>query len=193
MNDLYTMRAQAKMMSGDFSGAEDSLLSATNYLTEIKPIPYFYAPFLLVQSWLEIRRMKERIETGFETNLSEYRKRAFESSKMALKKASKSAYHSTEALKNMGTYYWLIDKKKKAKKWWRRSIAEGERIGAPVELSRSYFEVGKRLSEPNSKFKELDGINSNEYLEKAKKMFEEMDLQWDLDEFYRVVTFNSAT
>jgi hypothetical protein len=192
MNDLYTMRAQAKMMSGDVSGAEDSLLSATNYLTEVKPIPYFYAPFLLAQSRVEIHRMKERLETGDETNLPEFRQRAFESSKRALKKSSKSAYHLTEALKTMGTYYWLIGKKSKALKWWRRSIAEGDRIGARVELSRSYFEVGKRLSEPDSKFKELDGISAIEYLRKAKKMFEEMDLQWDLDEFDKVVTYNPA-
>lgn len=189
MNDLYTMRVQVKMISGDIHGAEDALLSATNYLMEVKPIPYFYTPFLLAQSKVEIRRMKERLETGFETNLSEYRKRAFESSKIALKKASKSAYHITEALKIMGTYYWLVDKRKKALKLWRRSIAEGERMGALVELSRSYFEVGSYLSEPDSKFKELDGMNANEYFKKARRMFEEMDLQWDLDELDKVSSY----
>jgi hypothetical protein len=55
-----------------------------------------------------------------------------------------------------------------------------------VELSRTYFEVGKRLLEPTSKYKELDDIKAEEYLEKARKMFKEMDLQWDLDELEKL-------
>lgn len=90
----------------------------------------------------------------------------------------------------MGTFYWFIGKQKKALHWWRRSIASGERMGALVELFRSYFEVGKPLSGPDSNFKELDGIDAKEYLDKAKKMFQEMALQWDLDELDRISTYN---
>ena len=86
----------------------------------------------------------------------------------------------------MGIYYWLTNKRKKALKWWRRSIKEGECLGARPELSRTYFEVGKRLLEPESRYHELDGITAEDYLEKARTMFEEMDLQWDLDELEKV-------
>ncbi len=71
--------------------------------------------------------------------------------------------------------------------WWRRAIEEGEERGARLELSRAYFEIGKLLLEPESKYKMLNGITAKEYLEKAKVLFEEMDLQWDLDELSRVV------
>jgi hypothetical protein len=54
-------------------------------------------------------------------------------------------------------------------------------------LSRTYFEVGKRLLEPNSKYKELNGITADEYLEKARTLFVEMDLQWDLDELDKLM------
>ena len=65
-------------------------------------------------------------------------------------------------------------------------MKEGERLGARLELSRTYFEVGKRLIEPESKYQKLNGIKAEEYLKKAKTLFEEMDLQWDLDELDRV-------
>jgi len=52
-----------------------------------------------------------------------------------------------------------------------------------LELSRAYFESGKFLSDPNNKYKELNGHPASYYLEKAKTMFEEMDLQWDLEEY----------
>jgi hypothetical protein len=39
---------------------------------------------------------------------------------------------------------------------------------------------------PKSKYKELDGVKAEDYLEKARVMFEEMDLQWDLDELEKI-------
>ena len=86
----------------------------------------------------------------------------------------------------MGIYYWLIGEQRKAIKWWGKSIQEGERLGARLEVSRTYFEAGKRLLEEKSKYKELNGIKAEEYLAKAKTMFEEMDLQWDLDQLERI-------
>ena len=89
----------------------------------------------------------------------------------------------------MGTYYWLIGKQSKALSWWIKSTDEGERLGARLELSRTYMEVGKRLLEPKNKYKELNGVSAKEYLEKARNMFKEMDLQWDLDELDRIVAY----
>ena len=81
-----------------------------------------------------------------------------------------------------------IGKQKKALKWWDKAIKKGEAFGAYPDLSRTYFEIGKRLNEPDIKHKELNGITAEEYLKKAKTMFEEMDLQWDLDELERIVS-----
>ena len=83
--------------------------------------------------------------------------------------------------------YWLVEKQNKAFKWWDKAIKKGEELGARPDLSRTYFEVGKSLLEPDSKYKTLKGITAEEYLNKAKVMFEEMDLQWDLDELDKVM------
>ena len=69
-----------------------------------------------------------------------------------------------------------------------RSIKIGEKLGAKPDLSRTYFEVGKSLLSPDSKYKKLHGITAKEYLDKAKSMFEEMDLAWDLNELDKVKT-----
>jgi hypothetical protein len=75
---------------------------------------------------------------------------------------------------------------KKAIKWWRRTIEEGERLGARPDLARTYMEIGKRFLEEKSKYKELNGITAEEYLKKARVMFQEMELQWDLDELDKI-------
>ena len=90
----------------------------------------------------------------------------------------------------MGIYYWVTGRQRKALQWWRRSIREGERIFARLELSRTYMEVGKRLLEPKSRYKELNGMTAEECLQKARTMFEEMDLEWDLDELARIPSTN---
>ena len=86
----------------------------------------------------------------------------------------------------MGRYYWLIGKQGKALKWWDKSIQEGERLGARPDLSRTYFEVGRHLLEPQTNTKKLGGITGQGYLEKARTLFQEMDLQLDLDELDRI-------
>lgn len=40
--------------------------------------------------------------------------------------------------------------------------------------------------EEKSRFKEFNGIKTKEYLDKARSMFVEMDLQWDLDQLERM-------
>ena len=86
----------------------------------------------------------------------------------------------------MGRYCWFTDDQGEALKWWKNSIKEGERIGAKLELSRTYFEIGKRFHEKKSKYNALNGINADEYLEKARNIFEELNLVWDLDQLGRI-------
>ena len=87
----------------------------------------------------------------------------------------------------MGVYYWLIGKQKKALKWWDKSIRIGEHLGARPELARTYMEVGKRLLEPKSKHGALNGLSAEDYLGKARALFEEMELAWDLQELEKVL------
>jgi len=60
---------------------------------------------------------------------------------------------------------------------------------SPIDFTQlhSCFEVGKRLLEPDRNYNELKGITAEEYLEKVRIRFEEMDLQWDLDELDKVM------
>ncbi len=60
-------------------------------------------------------------------------------------------------------------------------------LGARPDLARTYMEIGKRFLKKKSRYKELNGITAEEYLEKARELFQEMDLQWDLDELDKIV------
>jgi hypothetical protein len=87
-----------------------------------------------------------------------------------------------EVFKQMGLYYWLIGHPKMAIKWWSKAIKVAEQQGARINLSSIYHEVGKRLSKENNEYK-LNGFDGIEYLERSKKIFQEIDAQWNFTEF----------
>ncbi len=101
-------------------------------------------------------------------------------SKKARKNSRKVAPARTGVYRLTGNYYWMIGKRWMALRWWRKSIAEGERLGARLALSRVCMSVGRRLSGPDSPYKSLNGIEAGDYLEKGRAMLEEMGLRWDL-------------
>ena len=179
--------------------AQKNLDAATKTLEEAKKLVHrigkdtiftnWYCEYLMGKFLLNLAMLENAILSSDQTDIGKYKKIAFKKGKTAVSFARKKvASERTEACKLMGRYYWLMNQCGKALKWWDKSIKEGEKLSAKIELSRTYFEVGKRLLEPGSKTKDLNGITAEEYLNKAKNMFEEMDLQWDLNELDKVIS-----
>ena len=183
---LYANKARIQLMLMDMSGAIESLKHAENIKSEVFVVPTLIGDFELTKCILDIYQLEEAIKRADKTALPICRTNALKAGIATLKVANKFALIKTEALKLMGVYFWVIGKQRKAITWWRKSISEGQRLNDRLELSRTYYEVGKRLLEPKSKYKELDGVKAEDYLEKARTMFEEMDLQWDLDELEKL-------
>jgi len=179
-------KAQIHLLMGDIDEADKSLEQAYKIRRETNLVPWQLSGFYKSQLEYNIYRLKESIRSGNKAELFEYRKKAMKSSKILFKVSRKVAQHRSESYRLEGVYNWLINRQKTALKSWKKSIREGERLSARLELSRTYMEVGKRLLEPVSKYKALNGIKADEYVSKAKTMFEEMDLRWDLDELAKL-------
>jgi len=92
----------------------------------------------------------------------------------------------TEANRIRSVILWKYGKQKAAIKSFVSTITHGQKLGAKLELSRSYFELGKFLSDPQVKYNELNGKHARYYLDKSKSMFEEMGLQWDMAKYHNL-------
>ncbi|MBC2716711.1 MAG: AAA family ATPase [Desulfobacteraceae bacterium] len=185
---FFSWRAQAQILLNNLDGAKESLLRAKEIIDHHKYLaPNFITPYLIAQFMMHIYLLKQAIVSNKSNNLSKLKNKARHSGKKALNILKRNAIDWTQGLRLMGEYYWLIDKQNKALKWWDKAIKKGEALGARPDLSRTYSEVGKSLLEPDSKYKELNGITAEEYLEKARTLFEDMNLQWDLDELDKVM------
>jgi tetratricopeptide (TPR) repeat protein len=183
---IYAFKARTHLMLGDVRGATDSLWHAEKVISQFSVAPMNVGEFQVCKFLLALHNLEKSLERDDKVAWVQQRSGAFRAGKASLETADKVVIFKTESFKLMGVYCWLIGKQRKSIQWWRKAIAEGQRLNARLDLSRTYYEVGKRLLEPKSKYKELDGIKAEEYLEKAKTMFEEMDLQWDLDELEKL-------
>lgn len=190
LHELYFMGylAEAKQLSGDAEGAIESISQGTEIYKRqaASAMPLFVAPFLTARLLVFLNQLEHAIRSNSSSDITHFHKHTYEAGKAAVKNSKKYAPYRTKILRLMGLYYWLIGKQGKALKWWDRAIKEGERLGAKPDLSRTYFEVGKRLLEPRSKHKELNGMPPKAYLEKAGILFEEMGLERDLEDLDRL-------
>ncbi|MBW1868345.1 MAG: AAA family ATPase [Deltaproteobacteria bacterium] len=183
-------KAEAQQLTGDAEGARDSISQASELYEKqsFVVMPIFVAPYLASCFFVDVEELKHAIRSDTSLDVTHVRKRVYKSGKTAVRNSRKYAPYRTKILRLMGLYYWLIGKQAKALKWWNKAIKEGERLGARPDLSRTYFEVGKRLLEPQSKYKELNGIDAKGYLEKARVLFEEMGLERDLDDLDKIAS-----
>jgi tetratricopeptide (TPR) repeat protein len=183
------MIAYMQVLKDDLPSAKRTLEETKNLIKKIGKdrIPFYtYLFFVFGTFFYHLAKLEKAILSNDRADISEFKKVALVSGKNAIKKSKKVASVRTETYRLMGTYYWIIDKQKKALKCWGKSMKEAQRLGARPDLARTYMEIGKRFLEKKSKYKELNGISTKEYLEKAMTMFQEMDLQSELDELDRI-------
>jgi tetratricopeptide (TPR) repeat protein len=184
---FFSMKAYAQILLKEIDGAKESLSQAEELASREKRLmPISISSLLLSQFLFDLYMLEESIHSQNQSEVTQFRKKTYKNGKAALKISKKFSAIKTGTYKLMGLYYWLIGKQRKAFAWWEKAIKTGEHLGARPELARTYMEVGKRLLEKKNKLRQLNGIDGNEYLEKAKVLFKEMELEWDLDELDKI-------
>lgn len=183
---FYGCQAQIYLLMDHAVTAGKALEKADAIRSEQETVPWMVSVFCRSQAELGLYRLKNAIAHGRKADVPRFRRRALKSCRTLLRQTRKVAQHRTEAYRLMGICTWLTGKPSSALKWWRKSIRVGERLGARLQLSRTYFEVGQRLQEPGSPFTMLDDIAAQTYLEKAGELFREMNLEWDLERLNRI-------
>jgi len=185
--EFITLKTQAQVLDGNLEGSEICLDHQEEIRSNAYLIPYYLSDYISVRSLYFVSRLEEAVESGDESRIRQFDRESRKWGSRSIKASRKFKRDRVEVLRLMGTRSWLMGKRKKALKWWADSVETGERLKFRPDLSRTYFEIGRRLSEPNSPYRELNGISSSDYLNKAKTMFEEMGLQWDLEQLERVM------
>jgi hypothetical protein len=103
---------------------------------------------------------------------------AIASSRQATRTAGSVAKERIETYRLAGRLWWIIGKRSRAARWWRRCLDEAERMGARPELARACVEIGRRIG-----VAELSGISGTEYVARGRQLFVELGLAQDAQQF----------
>jgi len=168
-----------------YNESKDYLLEAEKLLKDFN-IRYCHCQFLIAKSYLEIAGLKG--DSPGKTSA----KRTLKTTNDLIKNAQKVRKNLPEAYRLKAIVLWLLNKPSKALRNFDKSIKAGLSFEGKLELSRTYFETGKFLSDTKNKKTKLNGMNATEFLKKAKSMFEEMNLEWDLKEYEKYMNGNDT-
>ncbi len=176
-------KGEAQLFLGDSAGSSETMSKAWEiYRKQRFVAPVFASPYLVARFLIDVHGLMGSGPARSASGMKDFRTRAYKSGRAALGTSRKYAPYRAKTLRLMGLYYWLINKQRKAMKWWDKAIKEAERLGARPDLSRTYLEVGRHLLKPESKHNHLNGIDANGYLEKAGMLFEKVGLEKDLED-----------
>ncbi len=189
---IYSIKTRMLLLTGDLKGAEHSLENAEKVGTGIMP-PLYSSEIYLSRFVLQLSKFEALPKGTDKDQLAEYSRKALKAGKKAIRATQKAVYNSVEAYRYLGIYYWITNKQKKALKYWGKSIIIGENAGTKPELARTYFEVGQRLSEKTSGYQAFKGIKAEDYLEKARVLFQDLDLKWDLEKLTQFMSSSQSS
>ena len=176
---MYSCKSYLHLLLGEIEKAEDALAKAQTALENSDSDPRQQSAFYRSQFAFYLRSMERAMAMGDNTLLSSYRSSATRCRRNLMRATKKMAAHRVESLRLVGRYHWLVGNHTKAVSWWIKSIDEGTRIGAKLDLSRSYYELGQRMGGTAFRFKDST-VDGRVFLKKAKKLFEEIGLVWDI-------------
>jgi tetratricopeptide (TPR) repeat protein len=180
------VECQLHIYNDNLEAAVKSFDAANKSKEIIKSIASYYTPYLITEIHLGLALLKDKRNKGLKSK-KEIRELLKTSNKL-ISKSKKFVSNLTEAYVLRARIFMFQGKHGKALKNLQLAIQAGEKYNSRLELSRAYFETGKFLSDPKTKQKQLNSLSGKDYLEKAKVMFEEMDLQWDLGEYEKYLT-----
>jgi len=173
---LFSYRSMAFILRSNLTEAIKNLGEAEKIVKSLKMITLINV-YQIVKCHLEIAKFQQN--SGKHKDAGNILK----STKKLIKLARNVKKNLPEAYRLRALTYCLIQKPAKALQNFKKSIDAGLTYDCNLELSRTYFEAGKFLHDPNNKKERMNGMNGTECLMKAKAMFEEMNLEWDLKEY----------
>lgn len=180
---LLGMKANAHILLKELDQAAASLEQAKELVQREKRVsPLMISTYLTSEFLLNSARLEEAVRSGDLFRIKKFQKKSLHSGRKALRNSKKLAAEITKVERFMGCYFWIIGKRKRALDWWKRSIQTGERLGALPELSRSYLEIGRRMLEAKIDPSQANRIKAEEYLLRAKKIFQKLGLERDVVE-----------
>lgn len=172
---IYCMHLMYSVINDDLEKARSDMKEIEKLMPPLKKIKVWYSTYFLAKSYLLTEEFRRNPED------KDIRRNLLNACESAIKQSRLVPNNLIESHRIMGNALWMTVNKKPALIHYRKSLEAAEKVKGKLELSRTCFELGKRLSSNGAPHK-VNGISGSEYLEKARLLFTEMNLIYDLAE-----------
>jgi tetratricopeptide (TPR) repeat protein len=174
--------AKVQILLGDRHGATGALAKAEEIVRRSGRVsPWHQSTYQVSRLLHDLAALEECLAHGDGSQARRLQSAARRSARRALGVVRKVAKDRTEAYRLVGRLCWLRGRQAQALTWWTRSVAEGERLGARPELARTYHEAGRALAESGGSAS-LNGLDASACLARARDVFSDLGLAWDLEQ-----------
>lgn len=175
----YSCQAKIHVLLSDLRAAEKSTDAAALIQSNVTLLPPYRGNYFLGRSYCELLRLEIMLARGQQT--ASIKKHALSTLRNMMKRAGSMACDRTEACRLMGRYYMLTGNRAKTLAWLRKSVHQGDALSAKPELARAHMDFGLFLSTtPIRGFRNRRAV-AEKNLARARRLFKEMDLEWDSD------------
>ncbi|HNS45969.1 MAG TPA: hypothetical protein PKH94_01885 [Bacteroidales bacterium] len=180
---IWCAKSLAHSVKNEMQEAKKALSEAEKLIADRKIMTVYHVPYVMAMTQIELAELRSCIALHKPTREKFRAALGAINDLIRLSKKMRSEY--VEAYRLKALVYRMMKKHHNAFRYLTLSIEAGQKYNAVLELSRSYFEAGKCLRESGTTRSSLLGLSSSEYLLKARTLFEELDLQWDMQEYER--------
>lgn len=184
--------ARALIFLNELAGAEKIIEKYKDYYKKEVKEPYFLSFYALTNLYHSIGEFVNYRAQGDKLALKNTTKKCRKNAKAVNRLCRIASCDRTEGLRLVGLVWMLLGREAKAFKCLGKSIREGKKLGANLELSRSYFAFGKFLRKNGPYSKKVKKVDGDKCLQKARRMFIEMDLKWDIDKDSNTLSDNNS-
>jgi len=176
---IILMKAASLALKGEIDKAKSTFWEGEKLAMERKIIKIWYSATYLTRCYIELEELKRNPLDAV------LRKSIVKTGEKSIKASKKVINNLIESHRLTGAIHCVLGNFRKAIQHFQKSMELAEKTGAKLELSRIFFETGKCLYKSNNNIQTVKGLNGKEYLEKARLLFIEMKLDYDLTELER--------
>ena len=180
---IWCAKSLAHSAKNELEEAKKAFSEAEKLIADRKIMTGFHVPYVMARTQITLADLRSCI--ALHKPHREKFRAALGTINDLIRLSKKMRCEYVEAYRLKAQLYWMMKKHRIAFRYLTLSIQAGQKYNALLELSRSYLEAGKCLRESGTTRSSLLGLSSSEYLLKARTLFGEMDLQWDLQEYER--------
>ena len=132
-------------LQNDLASAKKVIRESEDLIAKIGKraiLPNYYGEYLIGKLRYRLKLLEMSIQRDHKTDLKHHNSLAMAAVKQNARHfRRRTPVGRTESYKLIGRYYWLVETKSTALKWYHKSIQEGRRLKAEIELAKTLEEV----------------------------------------------------